>query len=312
MPDDITTLFSESKRVKQLEKLLAKQAEALEKARRPRAKLTPSATTRGKASDFVRVIVPDTHGSNIDQNAASAFLADLAALKPSEVVMLGDHIDCGGFLAQHHTLGYVAETATSFEDDVGAANDFLDAVQSACSAKVYFLEGNHERRIEKWCVTEALKNGNPANARFLASMFSTENVLSLEKRGIEYFKQGRCYMGLRIPSTIKLGHCYFTHGTRTGVAAARATLADFGGNVVFGHTHRIQSHQSQTVDRGQLAAWNIGCLCKLQPYWNHSQITGHGHGYGLQFCRQNGEFLHVTVPIVDGKSYLVPLTRLVG
>lgn len=312
MPE-LTDLFtSDAKRIAALEKLVQQQAEALEKARRPRAKLTPSSSARSKSGDFIRVVIPDTHGSKLDETAAKAFLADLSVLKPSQIVMLGDHIDCGGFLAQHHTLGYVAETTESFEEDVSAANTFLDAVQSACSAKIHYIEGNHERRIEKWCVTQALKNGNPRDAEFLGRMFSTENVLSLKTRGIEFYKQGRCYFGLRIPSTIKLGHCYFTHGSRVGVNAAKMTLNDFGSNVVFGHTHRIQQHQSAMVDRGGISAWSVGCLCRLQPYYMHTQITGHSHGYGLQFCRANGDFLHVTVPIVDGRSLLVPLTKLVA
>lgn len=299
------------KRIKELEKCLEEQAIALERARRPRQKLQPASRSKGSSSDFIRVIVPDTHGASVDPLAIKAFLADLAAIKPRQVVMLGDHVDCGGFLAQHHTLGFVAETTTSFEDDVTAANSLLDAVQkyAAPGADIHQIEGNHEQRIEKWCVTQSV--GNPANARYLAGMFSTEKVLSLESRGIHFYKQGCRYMDLSIPATIRLGRCYFTHGIRVGVHAAKSTLGDYGANVVFGHTHRIQQHQSSMVDRGGLCAWNVGCLCKLQPYWRHTQITGWGHAYGLQFVKENGDFLHITVPIIDGRSYLVSLTELV-
>jgi hypothetical protein len=30
------------------------------------------------------------------------------AIDPDEIIMLGDHLDCGGFLAQNQVLGFVA------------------------------------------------------------------------------------------------------------------------------------------------------------------------------------------------------------
>ena len=59
---------------------------------------------------------------------------------------MGDHLDCDGFLAQHHVWGFVAETEYTFEDDV-AANVMLDSVQKICpKAKLTYLSGitNHE------------------------------------------------------------------------------------------------------------------------------------------------------------------------
>jgi len=298
-------------RIRQLERLVEKQAEALERSRAPRVRLPSRQSSKTQSGDFTRVIIPDSHGCHIDPEAAAAFLSDLEALRPREIIMLGDHLDCGGFLAQHHTMGFVAETEYSFDDDVGACNQFLDEIQRrAPGAEILYLEGNHERRIEKWCVTQALANQKDAN--LLRRMFSTEAVLSLEKRGVKIFKQGVKYDGLPIPATIKRGKCHFTHSDRCSVHAAAAILSAFGGNVVYGHTHRADSFTRRTVTGGVIGAWNPGCLCKLQPYWNHTAITGHSHGYAIQFQRESEEFLHVNVPIIDGKSLLVPLTKLVS
>lgn len=254
-------------------------------------------------------------------SALGAFLADLRSIAPQvrEIIMLGDHLDCSGFLAEHHTLGYVAETVTSFEDDMHAANTLLDEIQSICpKAVIHYLEGNHERRIERWCVTKVLKEKNctSGNRDFLLrkylETFATENVLHLEKRNIHYYKQAQFYMGMRIPATIRLGRCHFTHGSRTGRNPAAAMLADFGGNVVFGHVHRIDSASGRSVKEGEMGAWSPGCLCQLQPLWNHTQITGWSHGYGLQIVRTDGDFLHINVPIISGRSYLMHLTGKVA
>lgn len=267
----------------------------------PVAKRSPAKGT------FVRLIIPDTHGAHVDKAAAGAMLADIEHLHPREVIWLGDHLDCGGFLAQHHTIGFVAETATTFEDDVAATNVLLDEVAARVSdAKQDYLEGNHEVRIEKFCVTMALRSG--ADAEFLRKRIGPEAVLHLQKRGVQYRREAEYHDGLSIRGTIKRGRCYFTHGVSHGQNAARKHLAAFGGNVVFGHVHRELSASDEQVDRGQIRAWCPGCLCTRRPYYHHTRPSGWTHGYAIQLVRDGG-FLHINVPIIDGKSYLVQLTE---
>ena len=143
-------------------------------------------------------------------------------------------------------------------------------------------------------------------------MFSVESVLSLEKRGINFYRRSIKYDGLRVPGTIKRGKCHFTHSTRTGANAAASMLRDMGGNVVFGHTHTPSFFTRTNVHSGTIAAWNPGCLCELVQYWHHTSMMGHAHGYGLQNVGRDEEFLHINVPIVDGKSLMVPLTQMVA
>jgi predicted phosphodiesterase len=293
-------------RVKALEGQLELATKQLESKNASRFKLSIGKSKGTKGTGFCRVVVPDSHGSAICKPAAKAFLTDLELIKPSEIVMLGDHVDCGGFLAQHHTLGYVAQADYSFVDDVTAANIFLDEIQAkAGGASIDYLEGNHERRIESWIVTQTL--GKKKDAEFLKSCFSITSTLNLEKRGLRLIEQGKFYDKVQLPATIRKGNCYFTHGSSTAKHAASVHLNRFGGNVVFGHTHRRDSYFSKTVKEGSLGAWNPGCLSELQPLWQHTNPTDWSHGYGLQMVRSNGDFLHINVPIVNGKSLLNPL-----
>lgn len=299
-----------SARIKALESLVEKQLEQIERLRRPAVKLPTGVASRVSKGAFCRVCVPDTHGCVVDPKAIAAFFGDLSEIKPAEIVMLGDHLECGGFLAQHHTLGYVAQTEYTFEDDVSATNQLLDTIQGTTNAKLWYIEGNHERRIESWCVTQSVKNRQ--DGEYLRRLFSTESVLSLKKRGIEWVQQGKYYGGLPLPATIKLGHCYFTHGSSTARHAAAVHVSKFGGNVVFGHTHRADSFVIRTVKDGSIGAWNPGCLCLLQPLWQHTNPTDWSHGYGLQLVNSDGSFLHINVPIIDGKSYLQPLIKAIS
>ena len=288
---------------------LSSQLAAMNAARAPKP-LAPSVTKFG--AEFVRVIIPDSHGSQIDRDAAAAFLADLKGLAPREIVMLGDHTEAGGFLAAHHVLSYQSQTDYSYAEDIGAANEFLNAIgKAAPGAVTHYIEGNHERRIETWAVTQSLRNGKDAEMLRLA--FAPEYLLHLEQRGIRYYRQGEQYHGLRIQGTIRLGKCFFWHGVSTARHAAGVNVRQFSGNVVYGHTHRAQSDMVRPVATGEIGAWNPGCLCQRQPLWCHTRPTDWTHGYAVQIVsKSTGNFLHINVPIAGGKSLLMPLIRQAG
>lgn len=265
--------------------------------------VSPAKPSRRVKDDIVRVIIPDTHGAKVDKGALAACLGDVKALDPDEIILLGDHVDCGGFLAQHHTLGYVAESAYTYEADIAAANAFLDALQAAAPrARIDYIEGNHERRIETWALTQTLRNSK--DAEYLRRAFAPEFLLRLKERGIPYYRQGEFYDELPIPGTIRKGKCYFFHGSSTAKQATTVTLNSFAGNVVFGHTHREQSSSARPVHAGQIKAWNPGCLCELQPLWQHTNPTSWTHGFAVQLAAKSGEFLHLNIPIIGGRSLL--------
>jgi predicted phosphodiesterase len=299
-------ITSDKRRIKRLENTIEGLERQLHDARQCRFTLpTGKPRTASGRKSFCRVVIPDSHGSVIDPAACRAFLTDLEQINPAEIVMLGDHLDCGGFLAQHHTMGYVAETKYTFEDDCNAANQFLDAIQSrAPGATIHYLEGNHERRIETWIVDQTVRN--QADAAFLHRLFSTSVVLHLEKRGVRFYPQGTISGTSSIPAIIQLGKCRFTHGIYTTKNAAKSHVDEYVCNIVYGHTHRADSYTRRTVD-DTYSAWNPGCLCVQQKFWNHSRNTHHTHGYGLQAVQGDGGFLHLNIPIIDGLSYLKPL-----
>ncbi len=295
-------------RVSQLEGLLDRTVNELERLRTSKFMLPApkrSNTSKTNKSSY-RVALPDTHGCFVDTEACNAALSDISILQPEEIILLGDHLDAGGFLAEHMSLGYVAEADYSYQDDVVAANQFLDAVQAACPhAKITYLEGNHEVRIERWIMTQRLRNAK--DAKYLRSVFGPDVVLHLEQRGIRFIARSTMYDGLDVPGSIKIGKCYFTHGSYTGKSCAQKHRERFGGNVVFGHVHSANVDETRTVSEFRQGAWTPGCLCKRQPLYMHTNPTSWVHGYHLQIVQRNGAFLPLNVPIISGESYLQPL-----
>lgn len=298
-------------RIKRLEQTIEEYDRQLKDLRRSKFTLPTGKPRAGSGrKSFCRVIIPDSHGSLIDKGACKAFLYDLEKIDPQEIVMLGDHLDCGGFLAQHQTMGYVAETEYTFADDECAANQFLDEIQKrAPNATIHYLAGNHEHRIERWIIDQTLRNRKDAG--WLHERFSVEVVLNLKERGIRYYPQGVVNKGTNIPAVLTIGKCKFTHGIYTTKNAAKSHVDEYVCNMVFGHTHRTDSYTRRTVD-DTYSAWNPGCLCVQQKYYMHSRNSHHTHGYGLQAVQGDGGFLHLNIPIIEGVSYLRPLASQLG
>lgn len=273
-----------------------------EKKRRGPTRKFPRARAKPK-DDFLRIVIPDTHGSHVDPAAFAALLQDMQALQPDEIVHLGDYMDCGGFLASHHTIGYVAQLdEVGYEDDLAAWEQQLTLMQqSAPSAALHLLEGNHVERIEKWAVQASLAHGK--NADFLRRAICPEHRLDYKARGVNYYKDGD-FHGLPVRGAIKLGQCAFTHGVATGPNAARKHAERFGMPICYGHTHQPASYYGKTVGNGVHAAWTPGCLSKFAPRYMHTNPDSWGHGYLIQVVARSGNFLTVHVPIMDGVSLL--------
>lgn len=283
------------------------QIERMEKTKR--AKIIAATPIRKRDSgDIVRVVIPDTHGAKVSHGAVAAMLSDIKAIDPQEIILLGDHVDCGGHLAQHHVMGYVAETAYSYEDDIAAANSFLDSLRScAPHAKIEYIEGNHERRVETWCVTQTLRHQHDSEG--LRKLYAPEFRLNLKERGIPYYRESEWYDSLNLPGVIKRGKCYFFHGSITSKSATADTVNRIAGNCVFGHTHRAQSFIVRKANVGIIGAWNPGCLTELQPLWQHTAPTEWTHGYGIQLVHGD-DFLHLNIPIIDNRSLFSALVKL--
>lgn len=259
---------------------------------------------------FVRVIIPDSHGNHIDPDASRAFLKDLKALDPKQIVRLGDHVDCGGTFNTHQR-NYTNEMTESYEDDCSAANDFFDATQAAAPGveEDDYLEGNHEAHVERWAARTFQSH---KDAEALLEVYGPAKMLDLKRRGIRYYKRSTIYQGLAIPGTIRKGRCFFTHGISHSKHATYVHLIRFGCNVVHGHTHRRQSAGERTVTSAGFEAWCPGTLAKLQPLYKHTEPTSWTHGYAVQFVNKSGLFLHINVPIHKGKSLLMDVARKVA
>jgi hypothetical protein len=297
--DEAKALRAELASVKAELKQEQSRVAALRAFKKP-AKLSKS------AKHISRVIIPDSHGEHIDPVARDVFIRDLREINPSEIVMLGDHLDAGGTFSSHQR-NYTHEMTESYADDVAAANVFLDLIQAAApDARIHYLEGNHEAHVERWA---ARNFHSHKDARLALDRMGPESVLDLGRRGVTYYRASEIYMGLSVRGAIRLGKCYFTHGISHGRHATTVHMDRFGAPVVHGHTHRAATVFGKTVTADLTGGACPGTLAKLQPLYRHTAPTDWQHGYGLQLASlDSGRFLHLNIPILDGTSLLPELT----
>ena len=315
--DDKKRKAEEGDQLKMAKKIIKEQQLRLERILKPKFQplVIPDPIGCEKDSWF-RIIISVMHGSQMDRADVGALLSDLQILKPRELFILGDYIECGGFLAEHHTWGYVAETAYNYDDDIHAGTWVLDRIQETVPEVEYTL-GNHERRPEQWCVTQAVKAKSDKEflLKQLQKAICVEHLLQLDKRGVKYVKQGQTEDGQFVPATIKRGKSHYTHTAfeRGGANASVKHLTKFQANVAFGHSHTAEVRTMRVGATGEtLIARNHGCLCLRQPLWRHTEPTGWTHGYGLEVCKADGRFLSLHIPILDGESLLTHLSSMLA
>lgn len=266
----------------------------------------PAPKRRRKRGDIVRYGFGDTHGNRYHKPTFEAILRDIRLIQPDEIILGGDMINCGGFLAEHHTPGYVAENDDSYEEDLLVSNQLLDEIQRVSGkARIEYLEGNHETRVERWIMTQKVRNRKDVD--FLYRQFAPYHLLHLKQRGITYYRRSEYYDGCSIPGWIKRGKIYLTHEMSTAKNAASIAVAEAAANVVYFHSHRQDSSLRHFPSVGLVAAYCPGCVCERQPLWKHSRPSGWNHGAFVQFVAPSGNFLHINIPITDGQSLLQPL-----
>ena len=275
----------------------------------------PSKTPKvkvSKASGFARLIVSDTHGCFIDQQAWAAVLNDAKQLPIRQCIHLGDAVDCAGFLAEHHLPQFLSEAKYNYADDLAAAGIMWDQLQAACpKAEFHYLEGNHEGRVEKWCMQTALSSGD--DREMLRRAISPEFRLKLKERGINYYRRSEFNSTNKERGALKLGDCFFVHQISSARNAAKVAVDKYAANVCFGHTHRQDIATVRKPGVGTVSAYNPGMLCEPRPLWLHtrSAISEWTAGFAIQLVQKDGSFLHINVPIIDGVSLLMPLTKAI-
>lgn len=207
-----------------------------------------------KTDTSVTVVCGDLHVPFHDTRAVGALLGYIRDTRPECLVLNGDTVDfyaCSSF-------GKDPERELMLQDELDQANAVLnafDAVMPSGSRKVFVI-GNHEARLTRYL---------RENARSLAGLraLTLDALLNLTERGYEIVpmvgRDSSTHIG-----KVEVGH--FNVARKGSGASARSLLMDRGCSVLQSHTHRLGAIYKRSRGTGeQMGAWEIGCLCDLDP-----------------------------------------------
>jgi predicted phosphodiesterase len=230
------------------------------------------------------------------------------------VVNLGDFLDLPSQGRFEQEAAFASTTQAAFD----RGHLFLQQQRQAAGpkAKIVLVEGNHDRRMEKFITANMLSafGLRRANTAELPAM-SIPYLLRLEEIGVEYID---AYPAGAYWITESLRAIHGTKARSNGSTAAAYTNADPHISTIFGHSHRLEI-QSKTVYNGAGAIRSVavspGCLCRVDgavPSVNGStHIDGSParhwenwqQGVAVITVEPSGEFFTELVQIKDGAAW---------
>ena len=249
--------------------------EAVDRAR-PVIINAPKKPTNKKTKHTVHIALPDPQIGyrNLDgkldpfhdESAMDIALQVTSFLEETDrldtVINLGDFLD----LPSQGRFEQEAAFASTTQTAIDRGHLFLQQQRAAAGpkAKLVLIEGNHDRRMEKFIATNALSafGLKRANVDELPVM-SLPFLLRLDEIDVEYidaYPAGAYWLTPTIRAI---------HGNKArsnGSTAAAYTNADPHISTIFGHAHRLEIQSRTVFNRDESirsVAVSPGCLCRV-------------------------------------------------
>jgi predicted phosphodiesterase len=241
--------------------------------RASRVPITLPKPTRRKTKTKTAVILPDVqigYRRDIDtaaldpfhdESAIAAALKVVQAVDPDLIIHLGDLLDFASFGKYEQEPGF----ALTVQPAIDRAHRYLaECATAAPHAKQVLLEGNHDRRLQRAIVNNAIaafgiRRGNTPDEW---PVLSVPYLLRLDELGVEYvggYPAGIYWINDRLA-------CIHGHKVKSSGSTAALVVDDERVSTIFGHVHRIElAYKTRRVRAGartSLAA-SPGCLCRL-------------------------------------------------
>lgn len=226
-------------------------------------------------------VLPDAHYPYHNKELMQKVFKMIKDNNPAGVVISGDWLDLftlGSYNA--NSLGLLRDITLTEEYESGLKGiQELEKVLSQ-DAKRVFIWGNHEDRYFRVL-------NSKDNAKFGDELQHPNTALKLKHYGYEVLENWK-------DDFYTVGDLDIMHGMYTSVHVAKKHLEMHGRSVMFGHTHRVQTHFT-----AHEAAFNIGCLADL---------SNKAFGYMPRMQRENWSNGLAAIHVIDGKSYVTMIT----
>jgi len=247
----------------------------------------PKGTTKKEANDKFKIYlyVADTHIPVHNIPAIRSIHRLMEDVKFDGFRIVGDYMDMAPISHWNKHKRKTLETMR-LRDDYNTGNVVLDEFDKRLSQNCDkgFFWGNHE----EWY------NQLIEDLPVLDGLLNPTDELHLKERGYKVYDQQN--------HIEKKGRLYTTHGIYATLYSVRAHIQAFKTNVLFFHTHRIESRSSNSPAKEiAIIGYNGGCLCNKNPEFLRNRPNTWSHGFAIVYYLPNGYFFVQNVRIIEGK-----------
>jgi hypothetical protein len=239
------------------------------------------------------LLIPDTHRPYHDKRAVNLMLmvAHHLSAQLSEIVIMGDYADFYS-ISSHQKDPRVIGMLKDEIIDVNKGLDQLD--QLFPDVPKYFVEGNHEYRLERFLINQAAS---------LFGITSVEHLLNLNRRPLWHFiPYGPAQMHKVLGSKLFVRHEPL--GTSAKATASKALCS-----LAYGHIHRIEESHLVGLEGDNHVCFSVGWLGDKGQDKIFNYVKGHHQwqlGFGLVWVdRLTKKFYHHKIHILDNYTCVV-------
>ena len=229
------------------------------------------------------VALPDIHYPYQDKGSLAVVGEFLKDLQPNYIIYMGDQMDLEMLMNRRKGIPDTSSIVADYE----GFNEIMEHHIKLCpGAKIIFLEGNHEYRVEFLLQEHPWLKG---------SGIEIAKYFRFKERQIEYVRYNKLYT---------LGKKSWTHGFYYNVHHASKTVMQFYRCISYGHTHDRQAYtQINPADIEDVhLAQSIGCLCNVNPNWRKNRPNRWVHGLEVTYIdKATGYFNDYFIKITAGK-----------
>lgn len=266
-----------------------RQEEKLDELRKNGNDEYPNAIMPGEA--FKAVVLADPHCPYHVRRIYETALDYTVKINPNVLILLGDYVD-------FNKISYWRGDphAMPFEEEVEMAKLGLAELASILpDAKKYYMEGNHEERLQQYLYTNA-----PEIAKFKGINIS--NLLELDNCDFQYISSISKICANEPPWSV--GKLYLIHGHEKKIAMTAVNHAKLfydycKVNLMAAHHHKSSEEIVKKMNFKLDGAWTVGCLCDLSP--RYQPINKWNWGLAVIDVESNGDFSVQNKKIINGK-----------
>lgn len=232
------------------------------------------------------LLLPDVHVPYHDVHAVDAALKFGIDKGVNTVIIAGDFMD---FYNLSKFQKDPRERDLRYELDSGYEM-MLYIANRLPNAKIYFLPGNHEIRLESYLRLKApeLLGAEPG-------LCDLDFYLKFSDFGATYLRNSQVIQA----GKLFIGHGHEFRGGSGGVNPARTFFLRTYSNFIGGHFHQTSEQTNTRLDGSIDACWSMGCLCGLTP--DYMPYNKWNHGFAHLRTQEDGSFKVFNARIYNGK-----------